>query len=97
MLVLSVTIVLDCFYLRIFYFEKFSTKVYRKRYNNSPYWRIGFGRLCSKKRHIMLLAVLIFFLEIIPKLCYFLKIMLSVTEIMLLRFYIDLKENKDYQ
>ena len=44
----------------------------------------------------MLLAVLIFFLEIIPKSCYFLKIMLSVTEIML-RFYIDLKENEDYQ
>ena len=44
----------------------------------------------------MLLAVLIF-LEIMPKLCYFLKIMLSVTEIMLLRFYTDFKENKDHQ
>ena len=32
-----------------------------------------------------------------PKLCYFLKIMLSVTEIMLLRFYTDFKENKDHQ
>ena len=58
---------------------------------------LGFGtRLCSKKKHIMLLAVLIF-LEIMPKLCYFLKIMLSVTEIMLLRFYTDFKENKDHQ
>ena len=37
------------------------------------------------------------FLEIMPKLCYFLKIMLSVTEIMLLRFYTDFKENKDHQ
>ena len=39
---------------------------------------VGFGRLCSKKKHIILLAVLISFF-------YFLKIMLSVTEIMLLR------------
>ena len=37
------------------------------------------------------------FLETMPKLCYSLKIMLSVTEIMLLRFYTDLKENKDHQ
>ena len=36
------------------------------------------------------------FLEIMPKLCYFLKIMLSVTEIMLLRFYTDFRENKDH-
>ena len=43
----------------------------------------------------MLLAVLIFFLEITPKLCYFLKIMLSVTEITLLTFYTE--ENKDHQ
>jgi len=57
---------------------------------------LGFGRLCSKKKHIMLLAVL-YFLQIMPKLCYFLKIMLSVTEIMLLRFYTDFKENKDHQ
>jgi hypothetical protein len=46
---------------------------------------VGFGILCSKKKHIMLLAVLIFFRNY-AKLCYFLKIMLSVTEIMLLRF-----------
>ena len=59
-------------------------------------WGVGFGRLCSKKKHIMLLAVS-YFLEIMPKLCYFLKIMLSVTEIMLLRFYTDFKENKDHQ
>ena len=32
-----------------------------------------------------------------PKLCYFLKIMLSVTEIKLLSFYTDFKENKDHQ
>ena len=32
-----------------------------------------------------------------PKLCYFLKIMLPVTEIMLLRFYTDCKENEDHQ
>ena len=49
-----------------------------------------------EKKHIMVLAVLIF-LEIMPKLFYFLKIMLSVTEIMLLRFYTDFKENKDHQ
>ena len=33
-------------------------------------WQIGFGRLCSKKKHILLSAVLIF-LEIMAKLCYF--------------------------
>ena len=32
-----------------------------------------------------------------PKLCYFLKIILSVTEIMLLTFYTDFKENEDHQ
>jgi len=69
---------------------------YRSINLSVPPSRIGFGRLCSKKKHIMLLAVLIF-LEIMPKLCYFLKIMLSVTEIMLLRFYTDFKENKDHQ
>ena len=43
-LVLSVTIVLDCFHLLIFYFEKFSTKVCRKRHTKSLYWRIqGWG------------------------------------------------------
>ena len=31
-----------------------------------------------------------------PKLFYFLKIMLSVTEIMLIRFYTDFKKNKDH-
>ena len=51
---------------------------------------VGFGRLCSKKKHIMLLAVLIFFRN-------YAKIMLSVTEIMLLRFYTDFKENKGHQ
>ena len=44
-----------------------------------------------EKKHIMVLAVIIF-LEIMPKLFYFLKIMLSVSEIMLLRL-----ENKDHQ
>ena len=48
----------------------------------TPLVDLGFGRLCSKKRHIMLLAVP-FFLESMPKLCYFLKIMLTVNEIML--------------
>ena len=54
---------------------------------------VGFGRLCSKKKH----EQCSYFLEIVPKLCYFLKIMLSVPEIMLLRFYTDFKENKDHQ
>ena len=43
--------------------------------------RVGFGRLCSKKKRIMPFAVLVFFLEIMPKLCYFLKIMTETTEI----------------
>ena len=43
-----------------------------------------------KKKHIMLLAVLIFLRN-------YVKIMLSVTEIMLLTFYTDFKENKDHQ
>ena len=47
---------------------------------------LGFGRMCPKeKKHIVLLAVLSF-LEIMPRLCFFLKIMLFVTKIMLLRF-----------
>ena len=54
------------------------------------YAHIGFGRLCSKKKHITLLAVLIFFRN-------YAKIVLSVTEIMLLRFYTDFKENRDHQ
>ena len=58
--------------------------------------RVGFGRLCSKKKLIMLLAVLIFFRNY-AKIMLLLKIMLSVAEIMLLRFYTDFKENKDHQ
>ena len=58
---------------------------------------VGFGRLCSKKKAYYAFSSAHIFLEIIPKLCYFLKIILSVTEIMLLRFYIDFKENKDHQ
>ena len=43
---------------------------------------VGFGRMCAKKKHIMLLAVFIFFLENMPKLCHCLRIMLSVNDIM---------------
>ena len=59
--------------------------------------RVGFGRLCSKETLIMLLVVLIFFRNYAKIMLYFLKIMLSVAEIMLLRFYTDFKENKDHQ
>ena len=57
---------------------------------------LGFGRLCSKKKHIMLLAVLIFFTN-------YAKIMLLYENYALrhrnylLRFYTDFKENKDYR
>ena len=62
-------------------------KIFWPRWDSNPrppdldlplLYRPGFGRLCSKKKHIMLLAVLIFFRN-------YAKIMLSVTEIMLLR------------
>ena len=52
---------------------------------------------CARKKSILCFQQCSYFLEIMPKLCYFLKIMLSVTEIMLLRFYTDFKENKDHQ
>ena len=45
--------------------------------------KLGFGKLCSKKMHIMLLAMLIIFT--------------NYAKIMLLRFYTDFKENKDRQ
>ena len=41
---------------------------------------LGFGRLCPPKKHTM------------PKLCYFLKIMLSAK-----LYYLDFKQNKDHQ
>ena len=47
--------------------------------------KLGFGRLCPKKKAYYAFSSAHIFLEIMPKLCYFLKIMLSVTEIMLLR------------
>ena len=46
---------------------------------------LGFGRLYPKKI-ILCFKQCSFFVEITPKLCFFLKIMLSVTEFMLLRF-----------
>ena len=57
----------------------FGGAIYRSFFGGGRYeFGVGFGRLCSKKKHIILLAVLISFF-------YFLKIMLSVTEIRLLR------------
>ena len=59
-------------------------------------YHLGFARLCSKKRHIMLSAVLKFLRN-------YAKIMLLsenyafVTEIILLKFYTDFKKNKDHQ
>ena len=63
----------------------------------TPLIDLGFGRLCSKKKAYYAFSGAHTFLEIMPKLCYFLKSMLSVTEIMLLQFYTDFKENKDHQ
>ena len=42
---------------------------------------------CAEKKAYYAFSSAHIFLEIMPKLCYFLKIMLSVTEIMLLTFY----------
>ena len=55
--------------------------------------QVRFGRLLGKNKLSMLSVVLIFCSEMIVTLCYFLKIMLFVTEIMLLRF----KEDKDHR
>ena len=51
---------------------------------------LGFRRLWSKKKHIMLLAVLIVFRN-------YAKIMLLSENYALCRFYTDFKENKDHQ
>ena len=70
-------------------------------YINSNFFKrvlmgVGFARLCSEKKHIMLLAVLNFLRN-------YVKIMLLSEnyalchQIMLLKFYIDFKENKDHQ
>ena len=52
---------------------------------------------CVRKKSILCFQQCSYFLEIMPKLCYFLKIMLSVTQIMLLRIYTNFKENEDHQ
>ena len=52
---------------------------------------------CARQKSILCFQQCSYFIEIMPKLRYFLKIMLSVTEIMLLIFYTDFKENKDHQ
>ena len=63
-LVLSITIVLDCFYLLIYYFEKFSTRVWRLPFAINVTLNLSINT--NKKRFIMIILIIIIFREDIP-------------------------------
>ena len=63
-LVLSITIVLDCFYLLIYYFEKFSTRVWRLPFAVNVTLNLSINT--NKQRFIIIIPIIIIFSEDIP-------------------------------